>query len=168
MDLLCLTFVMYTGRVWWVWALKTCAWQKERWFKLWWESIKEVRIEYWASMNHALKVQPASSQHFLQVGWRTTIFYSEVYHHPKGTTIFLMVVAIRKTLVQKLYCLFFSARAPVMSWATSCPRVGSSTGGKLLIGAARWIYPDPNVPPMGNPYKALYSWYLWVMILKNP
>ena len=57
-------------------------------------------------MNHSLKVQPASSQHYLQVDLRTTIFHSEVYHHPKGSTIFRMVVAIRKTRVQKYTACF--------------------------------------------------------------
>ena len=29
-----------------------------------------------------------SNHHFLYVGLRTTFFYSKVYHHPKGTSIF--------------------------------------------------------------------------------
>ena len=43
-----------------------------------------------------------SNHHFLWVGFRTTIILVGVYHHPKGTTIFKMVVDFQGIHIESL------------------------------------------------------------------
>ena len=42
-----------------------------------------------------------SNHHFLEVGFRTTIILVGVYHLPKGTTIFKMVVDFQGVMTRK-------------------------------------------------------------------
>ena len=40
----------------------------------------------------ATNIYPGSPTTIFHIGFRTTIILVGIYHHPKGTTIFLMVV----------------------------------------------------------------------------
>ena len=54
-------------------------------------------------------IYPGSSwpPFFSPVGFRTTIFYSKVYHLPKGTTIFQMVVGLPGYVYIYIYFFFW-------------------------------------------------------------
>ena len=55
----------------------------------------------WNLLNLLMYTLEVLGHHFLLVGFRTIIILAGVYHHPKGTTIFLMVVDF-----QGIYCIY--------------------------------------------------------------
>ena len=51
-----------------------------------------------SSTYHVYNLEVENGHHFVEIGWRTCIFYSKVYHYPKGTAICLTVATTSKYL----------------------------------------------------------------------